>query len=146
MGPTLYATYKSARRTCSTYSRSHCFRESSTRSWRCSARSPPLKPHSLDLASLCPTACVRQCVVQVLDWRLALEDGQYQVYADALFGAAADALLAPPMQVPQILVPWDPPVGEPKQGVRAQPPAGENTSATDAALPPASEDPEHVQL
>ena len=36
-------------------------------------------------------------VLQVLDWRLALEDGQYQVYADALFGAAADALLAPPM-------------------------------------------------
>ena len=81
-------------------------------------------------------------VLQVLDWRLALEDGQYQVYADALFGAAADALLVPPMQVPQILVPWDPPVGEPKQGA-----AHQNTFATDAAaLPPPSEDPEHVQL
>ena len=33
---------------------------SSTSSWRCSARSLPLKPHSLDLASLCPTAlCAR---------------------------------------------------------------------------------------
>ena len=54
-------------------------------------------PHSVDLASLCPTACVRQCGVQVLDWRMPMDAGQYQVYADALFGAAADALLAPPM-------------------------------------------------
>ena len=146
MGPTRYATYIAACRTCSTYSRSRCFRESSTSSWRCSARSLPLQPHSLDLASLCPTACVRQCGVQVLDWQLPMDAGQYQVYADALFGAAANALLAPPMQVPQVLVPWDPPVGEPKQGAHAQPPAGQNTSATDAALPPPSEDPEHVQL
>jgi len=36
--------------------------------------------------------------VQVLDWRMPMEAGQYQVYAEALFGAAADALLAPPMQ------------------------------------------------
>jgi len=41
---------------------------------------------------------VCQCVVQVLDWRMPMDAGQYQVYADALFGAAADALLAPPMQ------------------------------------------------
>ena len=54
-------------------------------------------PHSVDLASLCPTACVRQCGVQVLDWRMPMDAGQYQVYADALFGAAADVLLAPPM-------------------------------------------------
>ena len=36
--------------------------------------------------------------VQVLDWRMPMDAGQHQVYADALFGAAADALLAPPMQ------------------------------------------------
>jgi len=88
---------------------------------------------------------VRQCGVQVLDWQLPMEAGQYQVYADALFGAAADALLAPPMQVPQILVPWEPP-DEPKQGARAQPPAHQNTSATESTLPPPSQDPEHVQL
>ena len=41
---------------------------------------------------------VCQCGVQVLDWRMPMDAGQYQVYADALFGAAADALLAPPMQ------------------------------------------------
>ena len=35
--------------------------------------------------------------VQVLDWRMPMDAGQHQVYADALFGAAADALLAPPM-------------------------------------------------
>ena len=63
-----------------------------------SSQPAPIQPHSVDLASLCPTACVRQCVVQVLDWRMPMDAGQYQVYADALFGAAADALLAPPMQ------------------------------------------------
>ena len=36
-------------------------------------------------------------VVQVMDWRMPTDAGQHQVYADALFGAAADALLAPPM-------------------------------------------------
>ena len=71
-----------------------------------------------------------------------MEAGEYEAYAGELLGVAADALLAPPMQVPQILVPWDPPVGEPKQGA-----AHQNTFATDAAaLPPPSEDPEHVQL
>ena len=35
--------------------------------------------------------------VQVMDWRMPTDAGQYEVYADALFGAAADALLAPPM-------------------------------------------------
>ena len=53
--------------------------------------------HSLDLASLCPTpGCAN--AVQVLGWRMPMDAGQHQVYADALFGAAADALLAPPMQ------------------------------------------------
>ena len=36
--------------------------------------------------------------VQVMDWRMPMDAGQYEVYAEALFGAAADALLAPPMQ------------------------------------------------
>ena len=69
------------------------------------------QPH---LASLCPTR--RLCAInrhamrsQVLDWRIPIEAGQYQAYADELFGVAADALLAPPMQVPQILVSWEPP-------------------------------------
>ena len=62
-----------------------------------SSQPAPIQPHSVDLASLCPTAFVRQCVVQVLDWRMPMDAGQYQVYADALFGAAADVLLAPPM-------------------------------------------------
>ncbi len=35
--------------------------------------------------------------VQVMDWRMPMDAGQYEVYSDALFGAAADALLAPPM-------------------------------------------------
>ena len=46
---------------------------------------------------------------QVLDWRIPMEAGQYEAYADELFSVAADALLAPPMQVPQILVSWEPP-------------------------------------
>ena len=36
--------------------------------------------------------------VQVLKWRMPMDAGQHQVYAYALFGAAADALLAPPRQ------------------------------------------------
>ena len=36
--------------------------------------------------------------VQVMDWRMPMDAGQYEIYAEALFGAAADALLAPPMQ------------------------------------------------
>ena len=47
--------------------------------------------------------------VQALDWRIPMEAGQYQAYADELFGVAADALFAPPMQVPQILLSWEPP-------------------------------------
>ena len=38
-----------------------------------------------------------------------MEAGEYEAYAEELFGVAADALLAPPMQVPQILVSWEPP-------------------------------------
>ena len=86
---------------------SDCFRESSTSSWRCSARSLPLQPHT----STPHAACVPQTAnaVQVLDWRIPMEAGEYEAYADELFGVAADALLAPPMQVPQILVSWEPP-------------------------------------
>ncbi len=47
--------------------------------------------------------------MQALDWRIPMEAGQYQAYADELFGVAADALFAPPMQVPQILLSWEPP-------------------------------------
>ena len=36
--------------------------------------------------------------VQVMDWRMPMDAGQYEVYAEALFGAAADALLAPPVR------------------------------------------------
>ena len=36
--------------------------------------------------------------VQVMDWRMPMDAGQYEIYAEALFGAAADALLAPPLQ------------------------------------------------
>ena len=35
--------------------------------------------------------------VQVLKWRMPMDAEQHEVYAYALFGAAADALLAPPM-------------------------------------------------
>ena len=47
--------------------------------------------------------------MQVLDWRLPMGAG-YQEYADAIFCAAADALLVPPMQAPHVLAPWLPPV------------------------------------
>ena len=53
--------------------------------------------HSLDLASLCPTALCANAV-QVLKWRMPMDAEQHEVYAYALFGAAADALLAPPRQ------------------------------------------------
>ena len=44
----------------------------------------------------------------------------YQEYADAVFSAAAEALVTPPMPAPQILLPWETPV--------------DSTPATDAAL------------
>ena len=37
-----------------------------------------------------------------------MEAGEYEAYAGELLGVAADALLAPPMQVPQILLSWEP--------------------------------------
>ena len=57
----------------------------------------------------------------------------YQQHADAIFGVAADALIAPPMPAPQVLWPWETPAdttvlvdGPPVwQGALAQ------TSATD---------------
>jgi len=36
--------------------------------------------------------------VQVMDWRMPMDAGQYEVFAKALFSEAADALLATPMQ------------------------------------------------
>ena len=76
--------------------------------------------------------------MQVLDWRLPMGAG-YQEYANAIFCAAADALLAPPMQAPRVLSPWLSPVdstvlvdGLPMwQGALRLAP---QTSATDAAL------------
>ena len=77
-----------------------------------SSQPAPSAPRA-HLASLCPH---RLCApnrandaVQALDWRIPMEAGQYQAYADELFGVAADALFAPPMQVPQILLSWEPP-------------------------------------
>ena len=58
--------------------------------------------------------------VQVLDWRMPKWGQGYQEYADAVFCAAAEALVAPPMPAPQILLPWETPV--------------DSTPATDAAL------------
>jgi len=51
-----------------------------------------------------------QCDAGARLWRLPMGAGQYQEYADAIFCAAADALLAPPMQAPQVLSPWLSPV------------------------------------
>ena len=62
-----------------------------------SSQPAPIAPQPRPRISL-PHSPVRQCGGQVLDWRMPMDAGQHQVYADALFGAAADALLAPPMQ------------------------------------------------
>jgi hypothetical protein len=48
--------------------------------------------------------------MQVLEWRLPV-GAVYQACADQIFHAAANALLAPPMQAPQVLSAWLPPVG-----------------------------------
>ena len=73
------------------------------------------QPRPRTLASAFPDA------VQVLDWRLPMPVGTgYQEYADAVFCTAAEALVAPPMPAPQILLPWETPV--------------DSTPATDAAL------------
>ena len=59
-----------------------------------SSQSAPIAPQPRPRISLplCANA------VQVMDWRMPMDAGQYEVYADAIFGAAADVLLAPPMQ------------------------------------------------
>ena len=63
-----------------------------------SSQPAPIAPQPRARISLfAPQLCVRNAV-QVLGWRMPMDAGQHQVYADALFGAAADALLAPPMQ------------------------------------------------
>ena len=60
-----------------------------------SSQPAPVAPQPRPRISL-PHLCAN--AVQVLGWRMPMDAGQHQVYADALFGAAADALLAPPMQ------------------------------------------------
>ena len=62
-----------------------------------SSQPAPIAPQPRPRISL-PHSHVCANAVQVLDWRMPMDAGQHQVYADALFGAAADALLAPPMQ------------------------------------------------
>ena len=62
-----------------------------------SSQPAPVAPQPRPRISLCPTAVCANAV-QVLGWRMPMDAGQHQVYADVLFGAAADALLAPPMQ------------------------------------------------
>jgi hypothetical protein len=47
--------------------------------------------------------------MQVLEWRLPT-GAVYQNYADEIFCVAANALLAPPTQAPQVLSAWLPPV------------------------------------
>ena len=74
---------------------------------------------------------------QVLGWRIPM-GARYQKHADAIFGVAADALIAPPIPAPQVLWPWETPVdttvlvdGPPVwQGALAQHLAPQ-TSATD---------------
>ena len=63
-----------------------------------SSQPAPIAPQPRPRISLPHSACAPTNAVQVLDWRMPMDAGQHQVYADALFGAAADALLAPPMQ------------------------------------------------
>ena len=60
------------------------------RGQRAHAEETPWMPHSS--LPLCANA------VQVLKWRMPMDAEQHEVYAYALFGAAADALLASPMQ------------------------------------------------
>ena len=62
-----------------------------------SSQPAPIAPQPRPRISL-PHSCSCANAVQVLDWRMPMDAGQHQVYADALFGAAADALLAPPTQ------------------------------------------------
>ena len=63
-----------------------------------SSQPAPIAPQPRPRISLPHSACAPTNAVQVLDWRMPMDAGQHQVYADALFGAAADALLAPPVQ------------------------------------------------
>ena len=61
-----------------------------------SSQPAPIAPEPRPRISLPHSLCAN--AVQVLSWRMPMDAGQYEVYAEALFGAAADALLAPPMQ------------------------------------------------
>ena len=62
-----------------------------------SSQPAPIAPQPARPRNLFAPQPVCTNAVQVLDWRMPMDAGQYQVYADALFGAAADALPAPPM-------------------------------------------------
>ena len=62
-----------------------------------SSQPAPIAPQPARPRNLFAPQPVCTYAVQVLDWRMPMDAGQYQVYADALFGAAADALPAPPM-------------------------------------------------
>ena len=61
-----------------------------------SSQPAPIAPEPRPRISLPHSLCAN--AVQVLSWRMPMDAGQYEVYADAIFGAAADVLLAPPMQ------------------------------------------------
>ena len=61
-----------------------------------SSQPAPIAPQPRPRISLPHSLCAN--AVQVLSWRMPMDAGQYEVYADAIFGAAADVLLAPPMQ------------------------------------------------
>ena len=61
-----------------------------------SSQPAPIAPEPRPRISLPHSLCAN--AVQVLKWRMPMDAEQHEVYADALFGAAADALLAPPMQ------------------------------------------------
>ena len=56
---------------------------------------PALQP-DLDAPQLLLPLCAN--AVQLLKWRMPMDAEQHEAYADALFGAAADALIAPAMQ------------------------------------------------
>ena len=62
-----------------------------------SSQPAPIAPQPARPRISLPHSLCAPMLSQVLDWRMPMDAGQYQVYADALFGAAADALFAPPM-------------------------------------------------
>ena len=61
-----------------------------------SSQPSPIAPQPRPRISLPHSLCAN--AVQVMDWRMPMDAGQYEVFAEALLGEAADALLATPMQ------------------------------------------------